>query len=316
MNQPKQLFYKENPMRSPDAVKSAISGAAVRLGGLILGAVASVALFAGAASAEPALWVVKGKDATIYLFGTVHLLKPDAKWLTPKVEKAFNEAQTLKLEIANLDDQAAAQGAVMKFGLDLAHPLSSKLNEADRSTLAAAEAQYGLPAANLEPLKPWLAGLTFSVLPMQKAGFDPKSGVELKLLALAHERKETVAGFETIEQQMGYFDGLPVDQQVSFLREAIDKGPKAASELERVEAAWEKGDVETIGRYMNEDMKKDDPRLYDLLLTKRNERFADQIVEMLKGKGVTFVAVGAAHLAGSDSVQSQLAKRGIQTERK
>ncbi|MBS0297402.1 MAG: TraB/GumN family protein [Proteobacteria bacterium] len=306
-------------MRSLADLKSFLPGVARRATGLALGAVASVALAAGAfaapAKAEPAIWVVKDADSTIYLFGTVHVLKPDAQWMSPKIKKAFDESQDLTLEIANVDDQQAAAASIMKWGLDMAHPLSTKLSDADKAKLAAAEAAYGIPAANLEPVKPWFAGLTFTLLPLQKVGFDAKSGVELNLLSMARARQESILGFETFDDQMGYFDGMPLEQQAAFLREAIDNGPKAADELDKLEKAWEVGDVDTISHLLNDDMKKEDPKLYDLLLTKRNERFAAKIAEKLKGKGVSFVAVGAAHLAGPDSVQAQLAKMGIQAKR-
>ena len=38
-------------------------------------------LAVGRAQAEPALWVVKGPHATVYLFGSVHVLKKDDPWL-------------------------------------------------------------------------------------------------------------------------------------------------------------------------------------------------------------------------------------------
>jgi len=305
-------------MRSLARLKPAFAATARRLS-VALGAVASVALatagFAAPAKADPAIWVVKDADSTIYLFGTVHLLKPDAQWMSPKVQAAFDESQDLTLEIANVDDQGAATQAVLKWGVDMAHPLSSKLSDADKAKLAGAEAAYGIPGPNLEPLKPWLAGLTFTLAPLQKVGFDPKSGVELNLLTKARARQESVLGFETFDDQMGYFDNMPQEQQIAFLRESIDNAPKAADELDRLEKAWEVGDVDTIGHLLNDDMKKDDPKLYDLLLTKRNERFAAKIADKLKGKGVSFVAVGAAHLAGPDSVQAQLAKMGIKAKR-
>ncbi len=45
----------------------------------IVAASACLALAAGAlpAAAQPAFWVIKDADSTIYLLGTIHLLKPD-----------------------------------------------------------------------------------------------------------------------------------------------------------------------------------------------------------------------------------------------
>ena len=50
---------------------------------------------------------------------------------------------------------------------------------------------------------------------------------------------------------------------------------------------------------------------YDALLVRRNANWAGQIETLLKGSGTAFIVVGAAHLAGADSVQSMLEARGV-----
>ncbi len=287
----------------------------LRLGRLFLGVVASVSLFAGAAWAEPALWVVKDRNSTIYLFGTVHLLRPEATWKSPKIQKAFDSAQDLTLEITDVDNQAAMVPLIQKYGLDPTHPLSGKLSAEDNLKLEAQYKALGLPPKAFDSFRPWLAGLTFSVLPLQKQGYDPAAGVDRLLKQEADARKEPVIGFETAEQQLRYFADLPEAQQLSFLRESLDESTDLVAKLDMIEKYWEAGDVKSIAREMNADMKKEDPRLYDLLLTSRNKNFARQIKARLKGKGVSFVAVGAAHLAGPDSVQVQLRRLGIRARR-
>jgi uncharacterized protein YbaP (TraB family) len=302
-------------MRTLDTLKAFAGKALNRAAGLAVGAVASLGLLAGAAQAEPALWVIRDADSTIYLFGSVHLLKADAHWMTPKIQKALDDSQDLTLEIADIDNQAAMLPIVQKYGLDPEHPLSTKLNEADNAKLAKGYADLGLQPKAFDIMQPWLAGLTFTVLPLQKAGFDPKSGVELTIKAKADARHEPVLGFETTEQQIKYFATMSQDQQIAFLREALDDAPNTAADLDKVEHAWEAGDVDAIAEVMNSGMKQNAPALYELLLVSRNKNFADQIAEKLKGKGVSFIAVGAAHLAGPDSVQAQLKKKGIKVER-
>ncbi|HEY3814729.1 MAG TPA: TraB/GumN family protein [Caulobacteraceae bacterium] len=278
-------------------------------------AAASALLFAGAVQAEPAIWVVKGPHATIYLFGTVHLQKPGGDWMTPKIRKAFDDSDNLTLEIANIDDQAAVMPVVMKLGFDPGHPLNTMLAPADETKLEAAETALGLPAAQVNMMRPWMASLTVTMAPMLKQGYDPEAGVDRELKKLADARKEPVNGFETAEQQLGYFADMPQAEQISMLREAVDEYPTAMDKIDAMEQAWSRGEVEKLADLINSDMKKDDPALYELILVKRNEHFADQIADKLKGSGVSFVAVGAGHLAGPDSVQAQLAKKGIRAER-
>jgi hypothetical protein len=286
-----------------------------RAAGLILGAVASIAV-AGAACAEPALWVVKDHDSTIYLFGTVHLLRPESTWKSPKIQKAIDEAGDLTLEIVDVDNPQAMAPLVRKYGLDAARPLSARLSADDNARLEAVYKTLGLPPKALDPFKPWMAALTLAVLPLQKAGYDANSGVERLLKAAADARNEPVAGFETAEQQLKYFDDMPEAVQLQFLRQTLDEAPETVAKLDTIAKAWEAGDVDAIAREMNDEMRKDAPQVYDVLLTRRNEAFARQIKAKLAGKGVSFVAVGAGHLAGPDSVQVQLRKLGVKAERR
>src|SRR6516225_8864504 len=82
---------------------------------------------AGRAAAEPAIWVVRGPHAAVYLFGTIHALAKDQSWHSTKIDAAIQQSQTLFLEVSNIDDVAAVQPLMMQFGFDPDHPLSSKL---------------------------------------------------------------------------------------------------------------------------------------------------------------------------------------------
>ncbi len=283
------------------------------LGGLA--AAASLAFAGGAAHAEPAIWVVKGPHSTVYLFGTIHLLKHDTQWLTPKIQKAFESSDKLTLEIVDVGDAAAMQPLVQKYGLDPAHPLSQVLAPQDDARFEAAEATFGVPPKALDAMRPWLAGLTLSVQPLVKAGYDPSGGVDVDLKARAEAVKKPVDAFETSEQQIRYFADMPDAQAISFLRESIDEFPDTVSKIDELEKAWQVGDLAAVEALLNEDMKKEDPKLYELLLVNRNKGFAAQIEQRLQGTGTDFVAVGAAHLAGPDSVQHMLEAKGYKVER-
>lgn len=273
------------------------------------------ALLASAAVAEPALWKAQGPRATVYLFGTVHVLKPDTVWRSPKIDAAFQASRSLTEEVVDADDPAAAQPLIQKYGSDPAHPLSSKLDAAGRAKLAAVIAPYGLTPAQLEPLRPWLASLTLSILPLARAGYDPKSGVDVKLKALAAEQHKPLEGFETLAQQIHFFADLPQALETDYLLDTLDEASKGTRELDDLVAAWSAGDVDRIGALLNADMREKYPELYRILLVQRNAAFARQIETLLKGEGTYFVAVGAAHLAGGDSVLADLARDGVKVER-
>lgn len=262
----------------------------------------------------PALWVVKDADSTLYLFGSVHVLRPTTGWASPRVEAAFDSASDIWFEISNPDDQAAIMPLIQQHGLSPETPLSSRLTPQENAELDAAAQAMGASAAQLQPMKPWLAALSLSVAPLIKAGYDPKSGVELVLKARAEAAGKPIHGFETIDKQIGILAGLPDDVQLVFLRETLKDYENAATKLDEMVEAWARGDVATLNRVTITEMKDASPALYQAVLVNRNTDWANQIQTLLEGSGTAFIAVGAAHLTGDDSVQAILQKRGVTVE--
>ena len=260
----------------------------------------------------PAMWVVKDADSTLYLFGTVHLLRPTTAWGTDRIDAAFDSADKLVLEISNPDDQAAVIPLIQQHGLSPATPLSSLLTAEELAKLDAAGQTIGLSAAQLDPFRPWFAALTLSVAPLAKAGYDPASGVELILKARAEAAGKPVTGFETIDEQIRILAGFPQEDQLDFLRSTLEDFETATVDLDRLVESWAKGDVEAIEAIGVQPMRESSEELYQALLVRRNTNWADQIQTELAGSGTVFIAVGAAHLAGDDSVQEILERRGVE----
>jgi uncharacterized protein YbaP (TraB family) len=280
---------------------------------------ASALLLAGCsapARAAPAMWVVRDADSTLYLLGTVHLLRPDVVWNTPKIAEAFAGCRDLTLELADGDGSTAMGPLVQRYGFDPAHPLSARLSPAERARLAAAAAAMGMDPAALESMRPWLAGLTLSLAPLVRAGYAPDSGVEKLLTEQARAAGHPVLGLETTEQQVRLLAELPEDAQLDLVRDALDDFDKAPTELDQMADAWARGDLETLDRLVNDDVRRDSPALYRAVLADRNKAFARQIKAMLDDSaGSRCIAVGAGHLVGKDSVQAELVRLGVRSER-
>ncbi|HEX5257144.1 MAG TPA: TraB/GumN family protein [Sphingomicrobium sp.] len=275
-----------------------------------LGAAFILAAAGTAAPAEPALWKVKGAHATVYLFGTIHTLHADTKWHSPKIDRAFGSAGTLYEEVENVDDPSVLQPLIAKYGLDPAHPLSGHLDDSGKSKLSAVAAKLGAPEDQLEKLRPWFAATQLSILPLIRAGYDPKAGVDVRLRSMAVAQGKKVRGFETLQQEMQILSGLPEPLQVQFLLSTLDDADKGAALFDDVVAAWSKGDVTQLQTLLNKSTKLKYAEIYQKLFVERNRAFAKDIAALLKGRGTSFVAIGAGHLAGPDSVQKQLAHAG------
>ena len=265
--------------------------------------------------ADPAIWVVKDADTTIYLFGTVHVLKPGLSWFDEAVKAAFDKSDTVVLEMIE-PDAATMQSLIMKTALAPAGDpaLTVKLPEASRAPYAAALADLGMPAAALDRFQPWFAAMTLSIAPLQKLGYDPSSGAERTITDAAKAAHKEIVGLETAEQQLGFFSTLPADKQVQYLANTVKEYNNVGPLLDKMVTQWSSGDPVALGNTMNDEMRKM-PEIAKLLLTDRNARWADWISARMAKPGTVFIAVGAGHLAGADSVQAYLAKHNLKAER-
>lgn len=273
-------------------------------------------LVPASALAHPALWVVRDADTTIYLFGTVHLLPHDTDWHFPALDQALTQSQRLYVEITD-DDPAHVAALVRRYGFDPAHRLSGLLTRQENARLAHAASTAGVPggAATLDVMRPWLAALTLSVAPLRKAGMDPEQGVDKQIKARMVAAGKPVHGLETSQQQIRLLADLPPALQLSLLRQTLRDTGKATTELQAMVAAWKRGDSEAIAQLANDELRQGHARLYHSLITRRDKAWADRIAALLKTPGTVFIAVGAAHLAGPDSVQAELEKMGIRASR-
>lgn len=269
------------------------------------------------ARAEPGLWVAKGPQATIYLFGTIHVLRPNQNWRTPAIANALAASEELWLELPDPGNAQEAQALMAQLGFDREHPLSSKLTSSDLARLDAAAKAIGMAGGEtaLEPMRPWLAAVALEDGIIARAGYDPGSGVEQLLLRDAVAAGKSIHGFETMGQQMRFFADMSPALEREMLENTLQDFDQGPAKLDALIDAWLKGDDEAITRSMVDEVKKPFPALYRVLLVDRNEAWADAIVAMLKRPGTRFIAVGAAHLSGSESVQTALERRGIHVAR-
>ena len=265
--------------------------------------------------ADPALWVVRDADTTIYLFGTIHLLPPGLTWFDEAVREAFDASNQLVLELPEGADAEAAQLIGSLSAAEDGVALSSRLNAEQRATYEQAMASFQLPVPAFESREPWMPAILLSVMPLVRSGYDPNQGVEMTLRRAAAEAGKPVSGLETAASQINLFDSLPIDQQVEFLVTSARMANEGTAVMNSMVGQWRAGDPEALGNAMNQGFV-DFPELREPLLAARNRAWADWIGERLMEVGGTyFVAVGAGHLAGSDSVQAVLTARGLPVER-
>lgn len=234
--------------------------------------------------ARPAIWVVNDHDTVIYLFGTFHALDGQTEWFNDEVMTAFSASDELVLE----------------------------------TIVPAAPAAPPAPQA-VPPVAPVAGSASFlstSRLVMsagRSRGMSTDKGADTILRKAAEESGKPVGGLESFDFQIGMFSSMPAPENARAAQAPQVKAALALV-LERLQIAWERGDVESFAP-MLEQMRTSSPESYRRLFAERNARWAGWIAQRLQRPGTVFVAVGAGHLAGRDSVQLKLAQAGVRSAR-
>ena len=273
-------------------------------------------LAARAPAAKPALWKVADKDTTIYLFGTIHLLPKGTEWRTAKFNKAAASSSTLVVEtIIDEANPAAAIGAMMKLAVSPnLPPILDRVVPDKRPALAAMIARSGMPAGVLDKLETWAGGMILLGVTFKDLGLEPSSGVETALRSEFKTAAKSIDQLETNAEQFGFFDTLPEGAQRKFLESVTDDPAKGRAMFTEMLNVWTRGDVKAMGDSFNRELK-DSPELRENLLRKRNANWNGWVQRRMQQPGTVFVAVGAGHLAGSDSEINMLEKSGYKVKR-
>ncbi|MEQ1866714.1 MAG: TraB/GumN family protein, partial [Micropepsaceae bacterium] len=159
----------------------------------------------------PAIWKIDGPKGDIYLFGSVHLLPQGINWRTPALDAVLNEAKVVvfEIDVEESKNLAMMQQLIAKLGLlPPGQTLRKLLSPEGRVKLERVMTLLGIPAAGLDPLRPWLASITINVQWIVSQGYDPNSGVDDKVWGLAKQSGKQLAHLETIEEQLDVFAGL------------------------------------------------------------------------------------------------------------
>jgi len=242
------------------------------------------------AQARPAMFVVRDQDTTIYIFGTFHALDGQSNWLSGNVQTAFEGSQELILET-----------------LVPRHPSFP-------SVAAPALAGFGVTASGS-----FLATTRLAISAGQSRGMNVANGADMVLRHIAESEGKPVDGLETFDSQLRMFARIPSALAPRARPAALptDDGtdaPDLSSTMSDLQSAWKRGDQTMFVRMLDE-FRRSSPDAYRVMFTERNARWADWIAARLRTPGTVFVAVGAGHLVGKDSVLVRLAEHGIESSR-
>jgi len=258
------------------------------------------------------LWELHGKHNTVYLLGSIHVLRQSDYPLAAPVLEAYANAKSLLMEV-NLEeissDQVQAEmlgSALLPEGKTLPDVLGSQRNA--RANVLARE--VGVDLANFDPFAPWFAAEAISQLQLAQLGFQPEAGVEMYFLQKARTDGKSVAGLETVHDQISLFQNMSMDTQAEYLMSSLEQAKDLPSQVDSMVQAWKRGDSQWFVSQMQSELGRD-PALYQAVLGSRNRKWLPKIEALLNDDKNYLVIVGTGHLVGPGSVIDLLKKDGI-----
>jgi len=279
-------------------------------------AAALLAPATGGARDRHVLWTVDGARNTIYLLGSIHVLRPEDGPLPAAADAAYADAERLVMEI-DMDDALAEPAALIEAMQRTALlPDGQSLRDvlgADYAAVAERAREAGLDLALLDRFAPWFVATTLLQVELARRGFSPEHGIEQTLSRRAVADGKPILGLETAEQQFAVLGGLAMPQQKRFLMMTLEETAQLDGEIDKLLRAWRDGDTEALAEALSTEFDEF-PELYGPLTENRNRAWITRLVDLLDDEDDYLVVVGALHLVGRNSVVDLLEQRGYEVE--
>jgi hypothetical protein len=237
----------------------------------------------------PALWIVQDADTTVFLFGTFHALDPQTVWFNRSVRAAFEASDQLVLETLVPEDPFELHTVLARH-------------------TGAQEPQVGQPVYAIRGAPSFVASAGEAMSAGRSMGMSVDHGADAVLRRAANASGKPVEGLETFEFQLRMFGSLPPPPASS------GRVGNIGNFVGDMQSAWKRGENAGFAAILG-NVRNQSPQAYKILFSDRNASWAGWIAERMAKPGTVFVAVGTGHLVGPDSVQQQLALRGISSAR-
>ena len=259
------------------------------------------------------LWQVDGDTNSVFILGSIHLLRNSDYPIPSIIYGAYDEAEVLIMELDMDDmDPMQTQALVRELGMIAdGKSLEDVIGERAYAQAAALADDLQIPLTMLAGSKPWLAAVMVETLILTRVGFDPMQGIEMHLMTKAGNDGKEILGFETERQQLEMLDGLSLAAQREMLLQTLKDGSRIEELLDDIIDAWRQGDTTYMEQTLLSDMSGYD-ELYDTIVVDRNRDWVQQIDELLDDSDDYLVVVGTMHLVGKDGVPQLLQKRGFE----
>ena len=261
------------------------------------------------------LWRVQSSTTTVYLLGSIHLLKKDVYPLDGVIENAFEKSAVLAVE-ANINDinRINVQQLVASAFYPEGETLKSHVSKSTYDLVRNEAEQLGMLPELVDRQKPWFLALMMESLELMRSGYDPQFGIDGYFLSRTREKK--IVELESVDYQINLLSSFSDEEQELFLQYTLKDLRALERQTNDLVAAWKSGDVRSMELIVTESLRGDGrfSLFYEKLLYGRNRNMASRVEGFLRAGGSYFVVVGAAHLIGERGIVQILKGKGYSVE--
>jgi uncharacterized protein YbaP (TraB family) len=267
-----------------------------------------------AAGQASSVWKISMGDNTLYLGGSVHILRKKDFPLPAAFDKAYSQSSFLVLEtdIDRLEEPEMQEYLQSRMLLPGDATLRSLLDSDTHKLLAAECQKYGLSINAVEKLKPSMVITVLNLYQMQKMGFT-QTGIDQHYLDKSKEENKPVRHLEAPETQINMLVGMGEGYENEYVRYSLKDMEGTGKGLNMLLTEWKRGKA-AISEASLAEMKKEWPFIYRDLVANRNDAWVPQIKTFLASGELYFVIVGLLHLHGPDGLLRQLKDAGCTVE--
>ena len=267
------------------------------------------------AVAQSSVWKITRGGNTVYLGGTVHVLRAEDFPLPAEFDAAFSASQKVYFETdVSRMQSGAVQEAVLQHGMFTdGRSLDQALTPAAWKVVQEYAAKAGLPLEYVKLMKPWLFAITIALVELQKIGVS-QEGVDLHFYRRAGETGKATGELESFERHLQFLVNFGAGHESAMIEKSMEDIATLPRMLDQLIVAWRAGDIAQIDRLLLRDVRQKFPTIHKTLLADRNAAWTPKIEALLRTSEVEFVLVGAGHLPGRDGLLALLKARGCTVE--
>jgi len=265
-----------------------------------------------AAGTRHSLWKVQGKQNTVYLLGSIHLLKKENYPLPPAIEAAFTNSSIVVFEtdLSVAEDLTVAMGLLSKGQLPEGQTLKDVLSPEVYQSFTNHVSQSPMPLEMLARFTPGMAATTIEGMEMMKLGFDPQLGLDMHFYKQARKDGKQIVPLESVDFQLGLLNGLSKEEGDWFMKQTLKDLDDVKTQSADMLKYWQTGESDKLAQMLDKGLKES-AAIYKRLLTDRNHNWIPKIEELARGEKNAIIIVGAGHLVGKEGLVELLKKDGL-----